>query len=181
MLLRAGADDWPVLPMPSHQGFVDAWRGLEASGYKIRSRALTTTLFARLMLADLFVHGIGGGKYDELTDELIRRFFGLEPPAFVVLSGTLWLPLPGFAVSAEDRQRLGSKLRGLRFNPQRYLSETQSANLGDLLRQRQAWIDLEPGDSPGRASAAPSCVPSMNSCMRRWRWTKSGPGRNSSG
>ena len=32
------------------------------------------------VLSDLFIHGIGGAKYDELTDEIIRRFFGIEPP-----------------------------------------------------------------------------------------------------
>ena len=52
---------------------------LPSQGIKLRSRALATTLFARLVLADLFIHGIGGAKYDQLTDELIRRFFGLVP------------------------------------------------------------------------------------------------------
>ena len=37
-------------------------------GVKIRSRALITTLWARLVLGDLFLHGIGGAKYDQVTD-----------------------------------------------------------------------------------------------------------------
>ncbi len=53
---------------------------LKRSGIKIRTRALITTLFARLLLGDLFLHGIGGAKYDQVTDLLIGRFFGLEPP-----------------------------------------------------------------------------------------------------
>jgi len=28
----------------------------------VRSRALTTTLFARVCLGDLFMHGLGGGN-----------------------------------------------------------------------------------------------------------------------
>jgi hypothetical protein len=148
--LRAGEETWPDLPVPSAANFIDVWRGLEGAGYKVRSRALTTTLFARLFLADLFMHGIGGGKYDELTDELIRRFFGLEPPAFMVLSGTRWLPLPTFAVDEDNRRRLAAKLRGLHFNPQRYLSAEQSAKLEDLLAQRQWWIEHESGNSPER-------------------------------
>ena len=55
---------------------IDAWRSLEAHGFKIRTRALTTTMFARLFLADLFIHGIGGGIYDELTDRIIERYYG---------------------------------------------------------------------------------------------------------
>ena len=39
--------------------------------------------FSRFMLGDLFIHGIGGAKYDELGDEIARRFFGIEPPGFL--------------------------------------------------------------------------------------------------
>jgi len=59
-------------------------------------RALTLTLFARLILGDFFIHGIGGGKYDEVTDQIIRDYFGIDPPAFQVVSGTLHLPFPKF-------------------------------------------------------------------------------------
>jgi hypothetical protein len=96
------------------------------------------------------VHGIGGGKYDELTDELIRRFFHREPPGFMVLSGTRWLPLPGFVVKEDDRRQLLHQLRELRFNPQRHLSGEQSATPADLLAQRQRWIEEQPADFPGR-------------------------------
>src|SRR5262249_26727761 len=92
LTLRAGTVVGPVLRRGP--AIVEDWLILERTGFKVRTRALTTTLFARLLLADLFLHGIGGGKYDELTDELMRRYFGLEPPGFMVLSATLHLPLP---------------------------------------------------------------------------------------
>lgn len=62
-------------------------------GVKLRSRALITTMYARLVLSDLFIHGIGGGKYDELTDLLIARFFEFEPPGYVVATATRRLPI----------------------------------------------------------------------------------------
>ncbi len=65
---------------------VEALRDLPGRGIRLRTRALTTTMFARLFLGDLFVHGIGGAKYDELGDEIVRGFFRLEPPAFLTLS-----------------------------------------------------------------------------------------------
>ena len=102
---------------------VAIWQELEAKGIKIRSRALITTLFARLFLGDFFIHGIGGGKYDELTDEIIRRFYDLEPPAYMILSGTLHLPLPAFPTRGEDCRRLARALRDLHWNPQRHLDE----------------------------------------------------------
>ena len=71
-------------------GRLMAW---SRQGVKIRSRALITTLWARLALSDLFLHGIGGAKYDQVTDRLIETFFGLAPPGIMVLSATLYLPV----------------------------------------------------------------------------------------
>jgi len=50
------------------------------------------TTFLRLMIADQFVHGIGGGRYDQVTDRLIAAHFDLEPPRFSVTTATLYFP-----------------------------------------------------------------------------------------
>jgi hypothetical protein len=118
--LRADRELWPALP-PSGLAFVEAWRALVRQGFKLRSRALITTLYTRLFVADSFIHGIGGGKYDELTDEIIRRFFQVEPPRFMVLSATLLLPLKGFEATPKLERGLRHRLRDLQWNPQRYL------------------------------------------------------------
>ena len=90
---------------------------------RLRTRALTTTLFSRFLLGDLFIHGIGGAKYDELGDEIARRFFGIEPPGFLTLSMTLWLGLPADPATPADLAGVERGLRDLRFNPDRHLSE----------------------------------------------------------
>jgi hypothetical protein len=147
--LRAGEDAWPTLPCGTDRetaALVVAWRDLEQRGLKVRSRALTNTLFARIFIADLFMHGIGGGKYDELTDEIIRRFYGIEPPGFLVLSATLLLPLPAYPSRPEDAQDLARRLRDLCYNPQRHL-DGQGHTAGavhDLVSQKQAWISRRP-------------------------------------
>lgn len=89
---------------------------------QLRPRALTLTLFARVCLGDFFIHGIGGGKYDEVTDAIIRDYFGLEPPAYQVLSATLHLPLPGPPATAADAARQARLVRDLHWNPQRHLT-----------------------------------------------------------
>src|SRR5258708_32291860 len=99
--LRVGGDGWPTLSADPGQA-VQQWQSMDGSGYKLRSRALTTTLFARLCLSDLFIHGIGGAKYDELTDEIVRRFYGFEPPWYMVLSATLLLPLAAYPADPDD-------------------------------------------------------------------------------
>jgi hypothetical protein len=87
----------------------------------VRPRALTLTLFARLCLGDFFLHGIGGGKYDELTDSLIRHYFGIEPPRYAVLSATLHLPFEPFPMEADDAKFFERKARDLYWNPHRHL------------------------------------------------------------
>lgn len=116
--LRLGQDVF-VLPTFGARGMiVTPWAD---TGWKLRPRALTTTLFCRLFVADLFIHGIGGAIYDELTDALIRDFYGIEPPEFLVLSATLHLPVvpPPGRPDIESLERL---LRDLHWNPDRHLS-----------------------------------------------------------
>jgi hypothetical protein len=151
--LRAGKESWPDLPFPGEADpelSVAAWQELGRQGYKIRTRALTTTLYARLFLADLFMHGIGGGKYDELTDELIRRFYDCSPPEYLVLSGTRLLPLPQASVQPEDESRLAHVLRDLHFNPQRHWEAAPELDgrWRQLAAQKQEWIERRP--PPGR-------------------------------
>jgi hypothetical protein len=134
--LRVGAERWPALPLT---GLVDAWMARPPE-WKVRTRALTTTLFSRLFLGDLFIHGIGGAKYDELTDELIRRFYGQEPPGFLVLSGTWLLPLPRFPATAADCRRLRDLLRDVRWNPQRHLPPGVLPEALAWAEEKQRWI-----------------------------------------
>lgn len=93
----------------------------------LRPRALTLTLFARVCLGDFFIHGIGGGKYDEVTDSIIRDYFGIDPPAYQVLSATLHLPLRAFPSTPDDRARAERRVRDLLWNPQRHLNAEQLA------------------------------------------------------
>ena len=68
-----------------------AW--LRRHNLRLAPRALTLTLFFRLLLADQFVHGIGGGRYDQVTDAIIARFFGIEPPHFSVTTAPMFFPM----------------------------------------------------------------------------------------
>lgn len=137
-LLRVGAEDWPALPC---QNAIAAWRALEAQGFKIRARALTTTMFARLCLADLFLHGIGGAIYDELTDRIMHRFFAIKPPAFLILSATLLLPLPRFPEAARHARELQKRSRDLVYKPELFVE--RGVQTEPLIRAKQEWIQRE--------------------------------------
>ena len=125
-------------------GFAELLDSLPGTTECIQTRALTTTMFARLFLCDLFIHGIGGGIYDELTDTIIRRYFGIEPPTYMVISGTLRLPLPTFPATPATRRQLQREFRDLHWNPQRYV------DAGELAERRERWRASQPADSTGR-------------------------------
>jgi hypothetical protein len=93
LLRLPGGDDF--LFEPSAGGWDAAARlgqWLRGHSMRISPRALTLTLFLRLTLVDQFIHGIGGGRYDQVTDRLIADHFGLEPPSFCVTTATLYFP-----------------------------------------------------------------------------------------
>ncbi|EMI18268.1 hypothetical protein RMSM_04829 [Rhodopirellula maiorica SM1] len=87
--------------------------------FKIRPRALLTTMYARLVLSDLFLHGIGGGKYDQLGDRIAERFFGITPPDFMVVSATVQLPGPSPSETDAEIARLKRAIRDSRFQPEK--------------------------------------------------------------
>lgn len=93
-----------ILTLPSGAEFVfdesaDGWDAAARLGQWLRQnevrlapRALLLTCFLRLVVADQFIHGIGGGRYDQATDRFIARHFGIEPPTFAVTTATLYFP-----------------------------------------------------------------------------------------
>jgi len=134
-----------TLPLTANRSAEDAVSTLvnwEQQGIRIRTRALTTTLFARLMMADAFIHGIGGAKYDELTDMLIERFFGLPAPGIIVVSATLLLPIRRCGVTREDARRIDQETRELTYHPERFLTDTTRIDVATskLIAEKQRWV-----------------------------------------
>jgi hypothetical protein len=94
--------------------------------FKLRPRALLTTMYARLILSDLFMHGIGGAKYDQLGDRIIHSFFMVDPPEFMVMSATVKLPNDRDSDHSTRVCQLKRELRDTQFQPERF------ANVADL-------------------------------------------------
>jgi hypothetical protein len=114
---------------------------LAAAGVRVRPRALITTMYARLVLSDLFYHGIGGAKYDQLTNLLIDRFFGLIPPNFMTLTATILLPIEREPFDEDELSRIHRQLRELCFHPEKYA--IISAETKQLAETKQRWIETE--------------------------------------
>ncbi|MGI9456548.1 MAG: hypothetical protein ACR2NU_08300, partial [Aeoliella sp.] len=113
---------------------------LSARGVRIRTRALTTTLFARLVLSDSFLHGIGGAKYDEVTDDLAERIYGTAPPAYLTLSATLQLPIQHRRGDAGDLREVRGWRREMKFHPEMYVPADADDQARAIVEEKQRWI-----------------------------------------
>ncbi len=115
---------------------------LTSRGVKLRTRALTTTLFARLVLGDLFLHGIGGAKYDQVTDQIVRLFFGFEPPEFATISATLRLPIAHEAADFSDIGPWQRRLRELQYHPEQFVQANGNGTAAELIAAKRRWVDV---------------------------------------
>jgi hypothetical protein len=144
--LRIGGEDRPFLEVPLAADrdaccAIERFQTLPEQGIRLRTRALTTTLFARYVLGDLFVHGIGGAKYDELGDELARGFFQIEPPRFLTLSLTQWIGLESDPATVDRLRAVERSLRDLDWNPDRHLPEPRPAGARAAVEAK--WMAIE--------------------------------------
>ena len=129
----------PVSDHGSLDGAVKQLSDFPSRGLRLRTRALTTTLFARLFLADLFVHGIGGAKYDAMTDVICERLFGIKAPSFLTVSATLYLPLGDpFSATERELRDINHKLRDLTYNPDRHLENVPET--ATLIAEKSALL-----------------------------------------
>ena len=113
VLADAEPDDWPL-----------ALSDMLARGrMALRPRALTLTMFVRRALADVFLHGVGGARYEPLGDEISTGFFGTAAAPWAVASGSLCVWGHDGAttdVAGETAREVKRYLRDLQHNPQRF-------------------------------------------------------------
>lgn len=85
-------------------------------------RGSITTLILRGFCSDLFIHGLGGGKYDRFVDQFAEAYFGVKLPAYVVASRTRYL----FPEKVEELRRsieLASKIKEITSKTEQYLGQ----------------------------------------------------------
>ncbi len=97
-----------------------------------------------MFLGDLFLHGIGGAKYDQVTDAIIEQLFGLQAPLYMTVTATLRLPVAGAAAEAVDARDLDQRLRELVYHPERFLAADGDAALANLVNEKRQAIETPP-------------------------------------
>jgi hypothetical protein len=113
------------------------WTSLK-SGWRIRPRALALSAYMRLFIADVFIHGIGGAKYDEVTDEFMQTGFGVRLPHLTCITATARIGVPDAAQICASPATVVNAVtpHDLLHNPQRHLHDIPAA----LLTERQRRI-----------------------------------------
>jgi hypothetical protein len=119
----------------SQKDFVSDFLSLAKRGIRVRPKALMTTLFSRLVGCDLFVHGIGGAKYDQLTDQIAHDFFGLRLPHYATVTATMQLPSQVPLVSPAEIAEIDTRLRQMKYHPE--------AHSNSLPPESQHWVQLK--------------------------------------
>jgi len=134
-----------VLPGDNRDAAASMLAEVASPEFKLRPRALMTTMFARLLLSDLFLHGIGGGKYDQLADRIICQFFHLTPPAFQVVSATVRLPgQDRDAERAGGLAKLQRQIRETRYHGENWIDLEHNENASLVQRKRELIGQMPP-------------------------------------
>jgi len=88
---------------------------------RIRPKALALTLFFRMFFCDLFIHGIGGAKYDQAADFIMRDYFGVTPPHYLAASLTLYPDLGIEGPPEGEMERPRASVRDMKFKPEKFI------------------------------------------------------------
>ncbi len=107
-----------------------------------RGPLITATM--RLLFSDIFVHGTGGGRYDQFTDELIEAWWKETASPLAVASASRYL-FDAERTELARLEALSTQLRDLQFNPQRFFgtgifSPTLEQQLRSLLRSKEELV-----------------------------------------
>ncbi len=112
------------------------------SGGVIRPRALALTMYLRLFFADLFIHGIGGALYDQITDGILEELFSVVP-AYGCVSAAWLLPLGQPLEHLDDIAALKRLRHHAKHNPQLAINPFTAlkTDVAELIRDRRELIE----------------------------------------
>lgn len=89
---------------------------------RILPKAITLSMFLRMFICDIMIHGTGGSRYDQITEIVGNKFFGCLSAPITVSTATLRLPARAdFPIYSYTYQELKSMQRKLEFDPTRFL------------------------------------------------------------
>jgi hypothetical protein len=144
-------------------------RGYETGGadVSIAPRGSMVTFLARAYLSDIFIHGLGGGKYDPFVDAFAERYLGVQLPKFVVASATRYM-FPEQVKRFTEARELKAKYKELVSHTENYFSkglfsDAEEADLAALVAKRKELLtSLQGANSAEARSIAAHALNGIN-------------------
>lgn len=130
---------------------------VNSSSLIVPKASLTTTFF-RVCLSDLFIHGLGGAKYDRFTDQLMEEYFGIEPPIYATASADKYI-FRDEIIQYEEAKAEAKNRRYINYHVEKYFPSfnwpgDEKSKLGELLNKKEALVGRIIGaKEEGRSSA----------------------------
>jgi len=135
-----------------------SWQGgvLEVAGdVRVWPKALPQSLFARLFLGDLFIHGTGGGRYEQVNDLFFKTVFGTQPPAYGVATATGYVDPSSREEAMRHLERQGAAWQWKRrFEQNPEYAVTRTLQWEEDLPENMTKLLLILADEPGFRSLA---------------------------
>jgi hypothetical protein len=116
-------------------------------------------------VSDLFLHGIGGAKYDQVTDDVAQRFFGFSLPDHATASATLRLPITRDARRHDSVREVRQQLRELAYHPERLLTQSGApATALAAVGEKTCW--LATAKTPQNAGIRHQAISGANAALQ---------------
>lgn len=117
----------------------------QRSSVLIIPRAAFLSLMFRLLFSDLFIHGRGGAKYDECTNDMISAWYGIDPPAFAAVSADRFL-FQNEKTNLHEMSELKTSLRDIIFHPEQYqesgfLTAEEAESIGEIKKEKEDLVN----------------------------------------
>ncbi|MCB1157509.1 MAG: hypothetical protein KDK45_08405, partial [Leptospiraceae bacterium] len=95
--------------------------------------AITLSMYVRMFLAEYFVHGTGGKRYEVIGDKLFEKFFSYKASSYSVVSCTMNLQIPEEILSkCIDKTEYTKIQRVYEFSPEKFLEKDNPLYLKKL-------------------------------------------------
>jgi hypothetical protein len=143
---------WEIVESGRKAVTVDVARSSRSLENKlIAPRGSIVTLMLRGVCSDLFIHGLGGGKYDQFVDAFAQEYWGASLPRFVVASATRYLfphQVDYYLRAKELKGRYKEMVSHTnKFLGQGVFSEGDEAALAPLVERRRTLVEELQGAS----------------------------------
>lgn len=140
-------------------------------GWSRAPRGSLVTLLLRGYCSDLFIHGLGGAKYDLFVDEFAVRYLGTALPRFVVASKTSYL-FPERVEEYEKAVDLKARYKEIVSHTAKFIecgifTEQEAKDLRELIAPREDLLkSMHAASSPAERSAVAHRLNALNRSLR---------------